>query len=188
MHIILLEGPKEEPLGLEEVKAHLRLTGDHEDALLNFYIQMSRSSLESYLQKSFLTQIWKISIPSCEIEERRRVKKDFSYALPYGPVRKIVEAQWVSYNTDIRPQVLEQTHFISFDQIVVKGKVPQESILEVIYQAGLSETRDKIPSSIQGALLLMVTQFFEQKSLNEMSWKEDKSIKNLLSTYRSWRL
>ena len=59
MRLTLLSGPAAEPLELDEVKAHLRLDGDDEDALLASLITTSRSHVETALGLALITQSWR---------------------------------------------------------------------------------------------------------------------------------
>lgn len=48
--------PSIEPVTLEEVKAHLRITATNEDGLLNTYIQAARELAEDITGRKFITQ------------------------------------------------------------------------------------------------------------------------------------
>src|SRR5476651_2351214 len=48
------------PVGLSEVKAHLRLDHAHEDEYLRTLIQAAVGFVEEYLGRSLLTQTWRI--------------------------------------------------------------------------------------------------------------------------------
>lgn len=59
MRLTLVNGPAAEPLTLDEAKAHLRLDGDEEDALLASLIATSRSHVEAALGLALITQTWR---------------------------------------------------------------------------------------------------------------------------------
>ncbi len=186
MQAILLEGPREEPMNIDEVKAHLRLTGNHEDGLLGLYIQMSRTSLEEYIQQSFLTQMWKASFSPLD-RQRIHKNKTFYYRLPHSPIQKILsveERDGQGKTTKSLP--LSQVELFPPDHISVKGSFSESSFLEVTYLAGLSETKEKLSPALRYALLLSVAQLYEQRSWENV--REDVRIRKILAPYKTWRL
>ena len=54
----LLVPPAVEPVSLDEMKAHARITDNAEDALLSALIVAARQWCESYTQRAFITQTW----------------------------------------------------------------------------------------------------------------------------------
>jgi len=81
------------PVGLSEVKAHLRLDHAHEDEYLRPLVQAAVGFVEEYLGRSLLTQTWRLV---CEKEkpyppQLSVVTGDVcSVSLPYPPLRAIL--------------------------------------------------------------------------------------------------
>jgi uncharacterized phiE125 gp8 family phage protein len=65
----LVTGPTSEPVTLEDVKAHARITDTASDALLDAYIVSAREEAESYMGRGILTQTWSLTLDewACEI-------------------------------------------------------------------------------------------------------------------------
>lgn len=56
---VLVTGPAEEPVSVEEVRAHARISHTSEDGLLRSYIRVARETGELYMGRGFFTQTWK---------------------------------------------------------------------------------------------------------------------------------
>lgn len=56
--MVLLTGPVEEPVGLEEAKLHLRVSTAADDALIGSLIAAARGYVESHLRRALVTQVW----------------------------------------------------------------------------------------------------------------------------------
>jgi uncharacterized phiE125 gp8 family phage protein len=57
---VLVTGPDQEPLTLEEAKAQARVTHDDENDLLTEYITSAREACEEYMGRGLYTQTWKL--------------------------------------------------------------------------------------------------------------------------------
>ena len=78
----LITPPAAEPLTLTEVKAHLGITGNDQDAALALYLTAVRETTEKVLSRAFMPQVWEQVIDAFPTEEIQ---------LPKVPVRSIVE-------------------------------------------------------------------------------------------------
>lgn len=58
----LLLGPTEEPVSLDEAKAHLRVDLDEDDALIEDTITAARATLELEMRRTFLTTTWTLGL------------------------------------------------------------------------------------------------------------------------------
>ncbi|MBY6275383.1 head-tail connector protein [Symbiobacterium thermophilum] len=54
--------PDQEPVSLEEAKAHLRVDGNHDDALIAALITAAREYAEGYQQRAFVTQTLELTL------------------------------------------------------------------------------------------------------------------------------
>lgn len=66
MALIQISKPQAEPVGLEEMKAHLRIDYDKEDALIEQYITAARTRLERLTGRCFVEQEWELQSDSFE--------------------------------------------------------------------------------------------------------------------------
>ncbi len=60
MTLLLVTGPTDEPVTLDEARAHLRLDATSEDGLLTALLTAARASLEAETRRAFMTQSWRL--------------------------------------------------------------------------------------------------------------------------------
>lgn len=58
----LTDGPAEEPLTLQDMKAHLRVTHAREDVSIEGFITAARRAAESYMARAVLQQTWTLTL------------------------------------------------------------------------------------------------------------------------------
>ncbi len=61
MSLLLLIPPTEEPIGLADLKAHLRITESAEDAALTGFIRAARRAVEARGGLSLVSQTWRLT-------------------------------------------------------------------------------------------------------------------------------
>jgi uncharacterized phiE125 gp8 family phage protein len=60
--LTLITEPAIEPISLEEIKLHIRVTGNDEDTLLRRLVRAAYKKAERYAGRSFITQTWELAI------------------------------------------------------------------------------------------------------------------------------
>ena len=94
------------PVGLSEIKAHLRLDHAHEDEYLRPLIQASVGFVEEYLGRSLLTQAWRL------VWEKEKpyppqlstsIEDICSVCLPYPPLRGLLSVNRLMSSGEKRP-------------------------------------------------------------------------------------
>jgi uncharacterized phiE125 gp8 family phage protein len=122
----LVAGPAAEPINLIEAKAHLRVDGSDEDALITALIGAAREQVEAITRQSLLLQTWDLTLDRfpCEIQ------------LP-GPVRS------VSSITYVDPDGITQTLAASDYTVDTKSAVGR---VTPSYSLSWPSTRDHINS------------------------------------------
>ena len=83
MGLVQLSAPGAEALGLDEAKAHLRIDGGTEDALVQSLILTSRLHIEAALGLALVTQNWRLTLDAWP--------KEGVVKLPIAPVRAVTE-------------------------------------------------------------------------------------------------
>lgn len=179
------------PVGLSEVKAHLRLDHAHEDEYLRPLIQASVGFVEEYLGRSLLMQVWRL------IWEKEKAYPpqlstsgaDFcSVCLPYPPLRAVLSVNRLMGTGEkkpIRRHRLEMNHQIPR---LVFADVPEP--VEIEYETGYGERSIDIPPVIRQAILMSVADFYEnrgsERSVGALS--RNALVREMLDTYRTMRL
>lgn len=80
MPSILVTPPIEEPISLDEAKAHLRVDIDDDDALIAGLIVAARSEAEQITRRAFVSQSWKLAL-----DQFPRPSMNVSSSVWYGP-------------------------------------------------------------------------------------------------------
>jgi uncharacterized phiE125 gp8 family phage protein len=175
------------PVGLTEVKAHLRLDHAHEDEYLRPLIQAAVGFVEEYLGRSLLSQVWRL------VWEKERPypphlstqEEDVcTVSLPYPPLRAIVSVNRLMSTGDrqsIRRHRLEMNHQVPR---LVFASIPEA--VEIDYEAGYGDRPSDIPPVIRQAILLSVADFYEYRNSDAMP--RNTLAREILETYRVMRL
>lgn len=188
MNLTLLSGPAVEPLDLDDVKAHLRLDGDDEDALLASLITTSRVHVEVALGLALITQSW------------RRTDDCWPRSGVVGLMTRPVQSV---DRIAVRGSDGTQTLVAASDYTVdlVSGRLapvsgwPQPDVrlggIEIDFTAGYGAAATDVPESIRQALRLLVAHWYEVRSpvnIGTMATRVPDTVSELLRPYRAVRL
>lgn len=179
------------PVGLTEVKAHLRLDHAHEDEYLRPLIQASVGFVEEYLGRSLLTQTWRL------IWEKEKayppqlstsVEDVCTVWLPYPPLRAIISVNRLMGTGEkkaIRRHRLDMKHQMPS---LVFADVPEP--VEIDYETGYGDRPSDIPPVIRQAILMSAEDFYENRDSERDAGGISRStlVRELLDTYRIRRL
>ena len=197
MATVQTTAPAVEPLTLADVKAHLRIDSNEEDALLQSLILTSRLHVEVALGLALITQTW-----SCFFD-RWPLALSSSVAalnLPLSPV-KSVEAVRI-YAEDGTFASLPLSGF-TFDLASRTPRVIRRlgtqttdpgrrmNGIEISVTAGFGATAADVPAPIRQALLLLVAHWYEHRDPGEIGSPDARipiPISALLASYIPVRL
>ena len=158
--------PSEEPVSLAEAKAHLRVIGSEEDALISNLIKAAREKAEAQTARAFVTQtreVWLDRFPSDPV------------FLPSPPLLSIVSIKYLDSNLalqTVNPSVyrtIPNGQWFGTLQLV-KGQAwpsdyqPGEYLdnVQVRYTCGYGAA-SAVPSAIKAAMLLSVGNWYENR-------------------------
>ena len=161
-------------VGLDEVKAHLRLDSSHEDDLIIEYVKAATKHVERFLGKTLLTTTLKL--------KHRQIPGFKSIPLPYGPVQTIETA---------RAKILSFTEITDFkvnDSSAVTELLLNETAheIEVIYVAGYGERGNSVPDDIRQAIRILAAQFYEARDAHKLP--RESVVWSLLHPYQTRRI
>lgn len=191
MRLTLLGGPAAEPLDLDDVKAHLRLDGDDEDALLSSLITTSRLHVEAALGLALITQTWGWRAdcwPAGGVVEPaiRPVRSVDRVA-----VRDADGSVSVVAASDYMVDFSGQTARIAAS----KGQWPRPGVriggIEIDVTAGFGDAQGEVPEPVRQALRLLVAHWYEVRSpvhIGSISTRVPDTVSELLLPYRMRRL
>lgn len=180
------------PVGLSEVKAHLRLDHTHEDEYLHSLIQASVGLVEEYLGRSLLTQVWRLTWEKEESPHHFQISTlgdgTCSVCLPYPPLRAILSVNRLMASGEkkpIRRHRLEVSHQIPR---LAFADVPEP--VEIEFETGYGDRPIDIPPVIRQAILMNVADFYENRGLeqNAGTLSRNAVMQEMLDSYRIRRL
>lgn len=160
MGLILSVQPAQEPVDLDTAKAHLRIDGDDDDAMLMSLITAARMMAEQITGRALITQTWLYKINEWPTG---------SLVLPKPPVQSVTSISYIDSAGD--SQVWDSANYEVFlDDLCprvapVYGGTwptpqPQIDAITVTYVAGYGLTGLAVPEPINQAILLMIDRLY----------------------------
>lgn len=149
-------------MNLDEVKDHLRVTGDEENFLIQKYIKAAVDYVENYTGLRLMTQTWDYfldNFPTGQIK------------MPYAPLQSITSIKY--YDSDNAQQTLTVTTDYLVDTTSKPGRIEyvsswpttyaKNNAAEIRFVCGYT-TRGLIPEGIQTALFLLIAHYYENRN------------------------
>jgi uncharacterized phiE125 gp8 family phage protein len=181
----LLSGPAIEPVTLDEVKAHLKLDGDAEDALLTSAIASARIYVEVATRRSLITQTWRIYLD----------------AWPRGRILELPVAPLLSVETILLYDVAGVPHELDpasyrIDRASVPGRIHAahrpaaalyENGVEIELTAGYGPAAADVPAPLRQAILMLVAHWYEHRGAvgsESAGWIAPLGFQALTAPYR----
>lgn len=179
--------PVTEPVSLEEAKAHLRVDGADDDALLGRLITAARRAAEQLTGRAFITQTWDLYLD---------VAPSFALKLPRPPLQSAIVT---TYGDDDQAVVFDASSYL-VDTVCDPGRlVPKTNWptglrvangFQVRFVAGYGAAAD-VPDDIKQGILLLVGHLYENREavvVGTISGELPLGVKELLQPYRLLRV
>ena len=192
MSLVMTSGPALEPISLAEAKAHLRIDGTAEDALIQSLVVTSRLHIEAALGLALITQSWSYFLD--------RWPKAGRFQLPLRPVVAIAHVRvWsdegISESLDPASFLLDG-HGMPPRLVALSGTAeiaPMRAAngIEIGFTAGFGAAADDVPATIRHALLLLVAHWYENREPVQIGVGVNAvpaMVSELLAPYRRRRL
>lgn len=166
----LVSGPGSEPIGLDEIKAHLRVDGTDEDGLIIGKMTAARMLVESWIGRALITQTWDWFLPCWPSDEYGG-----TFYVPNSPLQSVTSLKYVDLNGD------EQTWSSSnYEVIAPAGPRPGPGLIRPAYLIFWPNIRsqpdavrirfvagwtgpEKVPDPIRSAIKLVVGDLYENR-------------------------
>lgn len=182
MTLTLTKPPEVNPIGLEAVKAHLRLPHDGDDAYLNTLVETSVHYLQNDLNRSLMTQEWTLvfrgSSPFSSFQTLG--EEEASISLSYPPLQEVLSVHVLMPNAQKRP--LRRFLVDITQERPLLRVVSKRAPLEVCYRTGYGDRAEQVPPPLRQALLLIVAHFYANRTLEIV--KKDALLQELMAPYR----
>ena len=192
MAIVQTSPPVQTPVSLGDAKAHLRVDGGDEDALITALIETATAHIEHSHGLALITQGLTII--------RDGWPDNWLVELPVSPLQSVTsittfEADGGSFAFDAGHWFVDTA--MRPPRIVLHGTAPwpqpgrRANGIEIAVTAGYGDEADNVPTPIRQAVLLLVAHWFEQRelvSLGAGSQEIPSTVASLLGPYRLVRL
>jgi uncharacterized phiE125 gp8 family phage protein len=195
MRLTLLTGPAAEPLVLDDARAHLRIDGEDEDALLGSLITTSRMHVEAALGMALITQQWRWQADCWP--------KGGVVELMTRPLQGVTEVR--VHDEAGLAQVVDAGDYIvdgvgqsagHAARVVSKSaRWPEPGLsvggIHIDFTAGFGDTPGDVPEQIRQALRLLVAHWYEVRNpvhIGSMATRVPETVSELLMPFRVRRL
>jgi len=165
--------PAIEPVSVEEVKIHSRISGSDQDSQIAKWIKSARTLAEIYQRRAYIAQTIELSFDSFPLTP---------FCLPRSPISEVTEIKYydvnnlevIVYNTsspvgtednylidiDSEPARIMMAYGCAFPTVLLRGI----SAFKVTYTAGYGETASTTPENVKDAIMLYCDWRFENRS------------------------
>ena len=166
---VLVTGPVEEPITLEEAKLHLRVDEDlhEEDGLIDALIRAARVHVENETGRALLTQTWRFYLDVFP----RTGYRDTAITLPMSPVQSVTHVKYynesdvlttlsaASYVVDLAS---DSGRILSASTIGWPSSYYRLNAVEVEAVVGWTNV-SLIPPTLKAAMKLLIGIWYEQR-------------------------
>ena len=192
MALLRTSAPAVPPVTLSDAKAHLRVDGTDEDALITSLIETATAHVERTVGLALITQGVTIV--------RDAWPDNWLVELPLSPVQTITNI--TTFEADGGSFIFDTGHWFSDTishppRIVLHGTAPwprpgrRANGIEIVVTAGFGNAPEDVPEPIRQALLLLVAHWFERREpvvLEEEPYEIPDTVSTLLNAYKPVRL
>lgn len=179
-------------ISLEEVKDHLRVDCDDEDALLSGYIRAETENVEQVLNRSLVTQTVDLYLDA--------FPSDGTVDLPRSPVQSVTGVNYTTqgssgvYGSTVGAAQYTADIFSTPARVVRRstGEWPTADLetdnpIRVRYTAGYGDMGSDVPEAIRTAILLRVgDRYWNREATAEKNVYPTRAAERLLAPYRVW--
>lgn len=191
MNLILIEGPSQEPVTLDEAKLHLRVDGIEEDSLISALISVVREFCENFTGRSLAVQTFEAVTGPFLI-------KYGSIKLPMPPLIEVLSFKYLNEQNEEVP-LYEDSGFYEVKDMEPALLCPnpetgwpddcalRPDAVRIRFKAGYAD----LPKSIKQAMLLLIGHFYENREAvnRKGEFKEFPfSVSALLYPYKIFKL
>lgn len=186
MGLKLITSPAAEPLSLTEVKQHLRISHNDDDAMLAIYLAAARQWIDGpdgWLSRAIMTQVWELTLDAFPCSEIR---------LPLIPVQSI---DTIKYDdADGLEQTMPNTDYFLDNPAHPSWVLPMEdtgwpttmataNAVRVRFVCGYANAA-AVPGPLKAAVLLMTGWLYENREAKPEDALTQGAVRMLLNPYQ----
>ncbi len=210
MRLTLVTAPTDDPLTLEEVKVHLRVTHGDEDVLIATLSQAAAHTVEQRIERQLLTATWKLELdcfPAWEPYWDARWGgwgRPGIIEVPRPPLQSVtsikyldtagVEQTWPG--TDYVVQQPSGPYASAGRIMPAVGKAypdtaPLPGAVRIEFVAGYGATEVAVPVGLKQAMLMYVGNWYEHREasvVGQTSNTIESGVEALLAPFTRWRV
>lgn len=167
MRLTIVTPPSIEPVTLAEAKAHLRVDGNDEDALINQLIAVARQALDGrdgLLGRALIQQVWKLThdrFPrAIEIPLPPLISVDGITYLDADAMTQTIDLGTVTVEGigDAAPAILRPVSGTTWPETY-----DHPEAIAITFKAGYGTAAANVPAPIKQAMLLDIAHMFENR-------------------------
>ena len=159
MSLIILSPPASEPVSLDEMKAHLRVAHNDEDALIASLTVAARQTVEARAGLALISQHWRLTLDT---------PPDEIFFLPLSPVASVDEISVINKSGD--PEIIDvnlyEASAATIGRVRRAGIWPRSGVrvdgYRIDFTAGWPDASE-VPAALKQAIKLLAAQFFETR-------------------------
>lgn len=185
MRISVVTSPALEPLTLEELKDHLRVTWDTEDAHINALQTAARQWSEAFTRRQFITATYKLTLPTLVWKTylpRPPLQAVSSIAyIDVDGVSQTLDPSLYEVDTEAEPGVVHKAY-----NATLPSTRSVWNAVQITFIAGYGG-REDVPQAIKQAVLMLVEHYYRQRSATTEGTVSSipLGVKSLLTPYRT---
>jgi uncharacterized phiE125 gp8 family phage protein len=162
VEIRVTTAPVTEPVELDDVKAHLRITADNEDSLLTDLITSARQEAEKITGRSLAPQTITLTLDSPPLDKLTLPRPP---AVSVTSVSKRAEGGSFTAISSSLYSLVPGTNVVEFPSVVTWGvPAPAFAATQVVYEAGYEA--DDCPQDIKLAIMQMVAHWHANRGIS----------------------
>lgn len=175
----ILDQPETEPLTLEQVRSHLRLSQTDDDSELStLWIPAARREIEKAIGVALITQTLRLTLDHFPLSF-----PGHAIELPIGPVQSVASITY--YDTDNVLQTVDDEDYLV--ETTTGRVVPAEGCtwpatfdrpgaVRVNFVAGFGDAAADVPAGLRSAMLIQVREMYEGNVAGELSPTVDRLL------------
>lgn len=190
--LVQTDAPGSEPFDLATAKAHLRVDGTDDDALITALIVAARGRAESETRRALVTQKWRLSLDAFPSGE------DMSIELPRPPLQSV---EGITYLDDdgVRQTLASSSYQVITDEAIGRVLPAYDSTwpsarcvpgsIQISYTAGYGAA-SAVPQAIKQWMLLLIAGMYENREdvAAGVQFSPLPYADRLLDPYRLWSI